>query len=127
MAPEAFQEGQAAYKGRRTDCNPAIKFGRPSDVWALGCILYQVCSHACMCLCLCVCVCLCVYEESAVCGPMNLVYVACMRMHVRRYRTERYSSKRSMFVYVCANYYILHTSVYVWITDGLWETGHVNA
>lgn len=38
MSPEAIAET------KRTDGKRIMKLGRPSDVWSLGCILYQVCS-----------------------------------------------------------------------------------
>jgi serine/threonine-protein kinase TTK/MPS1 len=36
MSPEAIQGGSNNPMG-----GPAMKVGRPSDVWSLGCILYQ--------------------------------------------------------------------------------------
>lgn len=38
MSPEAIQGGSSNPLG-----GPPLKVGRPSDVWSLGCILYQVC------------------------------------------------------------------------------------
>lgn len=40
MAPEAFLGNQGASMGRKTD--GSLKLGRPSDVWSMGCILYQM-------------------------------------------------------------------------------------
>jgi len=40
MAPEAFLGNQGAAMGRKMD--GSLKLGRPSDVWSMGCILYQM-------------------------------------------------------------------------------------
>lgn len=37
MSPEAIQSGSSNPLG-----GPALKVGRTSDVWSLGCILYQM-------------------------------------------------------------------------------------
>jgi serine/threonine-protein kinase TTK/MPS1 len=37
MSPEAILGGSTNILG-----GPAMKVGRPSDVWSLGCILYQM-------------------------------------------------------------------------------------
>lgn len=45
MSPEAIQGGVSNPMG-----GAPLKVGRPSDVWSLGCILYQVSAEARRCL-----------------------------------------------------------------------------
>jgi serine/threonine-protein kinase TTK/MPS1 len=42
MAPEAIQDANAA-RGLPASMGKMMKLGKPSDVWSLGCILYQMC------------------------------------------------------------------------------------
>ena len=42
MAPEAIQDANAA-KGLPSSAGKMMKLGKKSDVWSLGCILYQIC------------------------------------------------------------------------------------
>ena len=82
MAPEAFVGNQGSRKN-----NESLKLGRQSDIWSLGCILYQmVCLCSRVCVGVCRCVCACMYAgtrpQAVPCRQMD------RDMHVSMYKHE---------------------------------------
>ena len=70
------------------------QFTFSSDLWSLGCVLFEMCTGQCVSVCMCVCVCLCVCLCVCVC--------ACVCVHVCMYAC--------VCVYLCV---CVHVSVCV--------------